>query len=320
MEETDNQVLFELPVELELRKSAGGDRRIIRGYASTESMDQDGEVILQNGIDFSYLLKSGFLNYDHNAKCLKCGQVHDKGICPACGTKGSKMPLIIGYPISAEIRDKGLWVEGELLKSTGETASEMTKLADEMWELGLAFQKSGGKRSLCYSVEGGVLKKEGNRITRSIVRHLAVTTKPVNPEATIEVLRKSLCCGRCNPSHPLYIPGHTCGAHAPISKEDVENMQKALGTDIGTAMANGNSPAMRENLDRSISGVLYGDGNCGCCPDGKFTNGLQGAVEHLQKCQGYTKDQSIDFLRKVIRGAAHRPDLSALITQAGIVK
>ena len=29
-----------------------GDRRIVRGYASTEAMDQDGEIILQNGIDF----------------------------------------------------------------------------------------------------------------------------------------------------------------------------------------------------------------------------------------------------------------------------
>ena len=69
----DNQVLFEIPIEMELRKSEGGERRIVRGYASTENMDQDGEIILQNGIDFSPLLKSGYLNYDHNPNVCVTG-------------------------------------------------------------------------------------------------------------------------------------------------------------------------------------------------------------------------------------------------------
>lgn len=288
METPDNQILFEIPIELELRKSDGGDRRIVRGYASTENIDQDGEIILQNGIDFSYLLKSGFLNYDHQTRELA----------------GATMPVIIGYPIKAEIQDKGLWVEGELLKSTGETSSEQTKLADELWELGLAFQKSGGRRSLSYSVEGGIIKRDGNKIVKSIVRHLAVTTNPVNSEATIEVFRKSFCCGKCNPSHPLYISGYSCKKQA---------MTKSISTTSAPAL-------MLENLDRGMSGVLYGENSsCGCFDTaGKFHRGITGAVEHLQKCQGYTKDQSINFLRKTIQGAKNRPDLAALIKTAGI--
>lgn len=298
MEETDNQVLFEIPIEMELRKSEGGDRRIVRGYASTENMDQDGEVILQNGIDFSYLLKSGFLNYDHQTRELA----------------GAKLPIIVGYPTKAEIRDKGLWVEGELLKSSGETGSEQTRLADELWELGLAFQKSGGRRSLSYSVEGGILERKGNKITKSLVRHLAITTKPVNTEATLEVFRKSLYCGKCLPGNPLYTQGYSCDSHAPMSKEDVEDLNKAMST-------TSDGPLTLQNLDRGMSRVLYGDDtDCGCFDStGKFNNGLTGAVEHMQKCQGYPKDQSVNFLRKLIHGAQYRPDLAALVKAAGIL-
>lgn len=297
MEETADQILFELPVELEMVKSADGGRRIIRGYASTEKMDQDGEVILQNGIDFSPLLKSGFLNYDHQFKTIN----------------GAKMPIIIGYPTRAEVRDKGLWVEGELLKSTNGTKSEQIRLADEMWELGMALQKSG-TRTLAYSVEGGVLERKGNKIVKSVVRHLAVTHKPVNPDATIELFAKSMCCGRCNANHPLHTPGLSCGSHAPMSKEDVEDLNKAMSTTSA-------GPLMLENLDRGMSSVLYGNNtSCGCFDAaGKFNNGLSGAVEHLQKCQGYSKDQSINFLRKTIHSSQYRPDLAALVKAAGIL-
>ncbi|KAA0888756.1 hypothetical protein [Oryzomonas rubra] len=294
----DSQVLFEMPVEMELRKSGDGNRRIVRGYASTESMDQDGETILQKGIDFSPLLKSGFINYDH--------QYRD--IC------GAKMPIIIGYPIKAEIRDKGLWVESELLKSTdaGDVTSEQLRLADEMWALGMALKKSG-TRSLAYSVEGGVLQRKGKKIVKSVVKHCALTHKPVNPEATVELFAKSLCCGRCNPESPLFIPGHSCGDHAPVSKEDRENISKALDTTNG-------APLMRENLDRGITCLLYGDTNCGCCNgNGKFINGMQGAVEHLQKCRGASRDESLNFLRRLITGSAYNPDLAGIVKQAGIV-
>lgn len=285
----DSQVLFELPVELELKKSADGGRRIVRGYASTENVDQDGEVILQNGIDFRPLLKSGFLNYDHQYKEIN----------------GAKMPIIIGYPTRAEMKSKGLWVEGELLKGEGH-ASEQIRLADEMWELGMALQKSGGDRSLAYSVEGGVIERKGNRITKSVVRHVALTHKPVNPEATVELFAKSffIACGNCEKQGVCNLA--ECALH--------EQMKKAMST---TSAA----PLALENLDRGLTSVLYGTENCGCYDPNtmQFNGGINGAVEHLQKCQGYTKTQGIDFLRALIQKAPSRPDIAALIKTAGIV-
>ena len=299
MEETTNQVLFEMPVEMELRKSDGGGRRIVRGYASTAAVDQDGETILQNGIDFSPLLKSGFLNYDHQYRTIN----------------GAKMPIIIGYPTKAEIRDKGLWVEGELLKGDSNSTSEQIKLADEIWEMGMALQKSGAPRSLSYSVEGGVLERKGNRIVKSVVRHCAITHKPVNNDATVELFMKSMfaACGQCS-KQDVCVPGSCDLFKAQISKEDVDDLNKAMSTTSA-------GPMMLENLDRGMSSVLYGNNpSCKCFDTaGKFHNGLTGAVEHLQKCQGHSKDQSINFLRKAIHGSKFRPDLAALVKAAGII-
>lgn len=282
-------VLFEIPVELELRKSEGGSRRIIRGYASTEHMDQDGEIILQNGIDFQPLLKSGFLNYDHSYRTIA----------------GARMPIIIGYPTRAEIRDKGLWVEGELLKSDNPVCtSEQVRLADEMWELGMALQKSG-TRSLAYSVEGAVVERQGNKIVKSIVRHLAVTHKPVNPEATVELFAKSMGCGYQSVDF---------NSHAHATPPQVQDISKAMTTESA-------GPMLRENLDRNLTSVLYGDSDCDCFypSTGRFKNGIHGAVEHLVKCQGHGREESIKFLRKIVHGAAKDANLAALVKQAGLV-
>ena len=286
METTETQVLFEIPVELELTKSAGG-KRIVRGYASTENVDQQGEVILQNGINFEPLLKSGFINYDHQTRSIA----------------GAMMPIIIGYPTKAEIRDRGLWVEGELLKGDSGN-SEQLRLADEMWELGMALQKSGQDRSLAYSVEGGVVERKGNRIVKSVVRHVALTHKPVNAEATVELFAKSffVACGSCDKQGICDLA--ECAKHAAI--------KKAMST---TSAA----PMMRENLDRGLSSVLYGPAECGHYDrqTGKFNDGINGAMEHLEKCQGLTKQQGIDFLRKLLNVAPHRPDVAALVATAG---
>jgi len=321
--EEQNQVLFELPMEIEMKKSRGTGKRIVKGYASTEAMDQDGEVVLKNGIDFKPLLKSGFLNYDHQAKCLQCGTVSPFSKCPSCGNVGARMPLIIGYPTVAHVDSKGLWLEGEIITPSGETRSEQGRLADEMWELGMALQKSGGLRSLCYSVEGGVLQRHGKKVVKSVVRHCAITHKPVNQDATLQCFRKSMCCGRCHPTHPLYTAGHKCGSHDHPAEEA---FAKALGTDTGTPMANGNGPMMRENLDRGFTTLLYGTDQlatpCGCYdPDTMaFKEGIPGAVEHLKKCRGASHQEAVDFLRKAVGMAGGRPDISATLKAAGIIR
>lgn len=274
-----DQSLFQM--EVEFAKSEGEGRRIVRGFASTESLDQQGETILQDGLDFGPLLKSGFLNYDHQY----------------AEVAGAKMPVIVGVPILAERREKGWWVEGELLKSEGPTpTSEQIRMANELWELGLALQKSG-RRTLSYSVEGAVVERRGSKIVKAMVKHLAITHKPVNPDCTIEVFAKSLCCGNCGKG------GHPCS----------HGMEKAMSTESA-------APLMKENLDRGMSGVLYGASECDCYDREtlRFTNGAAGALGHLTKCLGHPEPTALKFLKGLVKGSAKRADLAAIVRQAGI--
>lgn len=317
MEETPTteefDVLFQLPVELDLEKSQESGKRCIRGYGSTEDEDQDGEVVLKAGMDIVPLRDHGFINYDHQRRVIG----------------GVKVPMIIGVPTLVEMRDRGVWVEGELLKGDP-MESEQMRLANELWQLGLSLkdlQKSGSRRCLSYSIEGKVLEKRGKKVTRTVANQVALTHKPVNAACTVEVFAKSFCCGRCQPGHALYNPAHKCGDHnKEFHFQDglphlMAVMAKALTTDnSGPVTVPRTSPLITENLDRGITTVLYGDGQqCDHFDPatGLFKDGYVGALRHMTGCLGYSRNEAEQLLKRITTAAAHNADLSALIRAAG---
>lgn len=315
----EEKFYLHIPVTDLLLKSEGEDkdgRRCVKGYASTGDIDQDGEQVIQKGIDFSYLKKNGFINYDHLGKCLNCGSHYPGNSCPNCGAVG-KQPLIIGVPTQVEMHDRGLWLESELFKSGGSATSEQLRMANEMWEFGQALKKSGNGRSLAYSIEGGILERRGKKVVRSRANHAALTHKPVNTSCSVETFVKSLCCGRCSPHHPDYNPAHKCGnKHVDVTLPELsQGLEKAASTATQGAL-------MLQNLDRGISSVLYGDKDCGCYDShtGRFHKGLNGAIDHMTKCLGKPKKDSITFLKHIIGGAGNSADLAALAVTAGLIR
>lgn len=149
----------EADVDIVKSESSGG-RRIIQGYASTPSVDRQGESLVQKGLDISDFVKHGWLNYDHDNT------------------------IILGYPTeNTRIDERGLWVEGELFKGV--------PMADRIWELAVALKKSNAPRRLGFSVEGKILERRGNQIIRAKIYNCALTPNPVNPEATWEAVVKS---------------------------------------------------------------------------------------------------------------------------------
>lgn len=308
-EHNDKDTFFlHIPVtESLLIKSEGEEdakgRRLIKGFASTEALDKDREQVLQKGIDFSPLARDGFINWDH---------LYEEVV------PGVQVPFIIGHPVQVEMLAKGLFVEGELLQGTPEeiAVSPRLRLASEAWLLQNKLQKSG-QRSLAWSVEGGVRERRGNKVVRSVVKNLALTHKPVNPECTVESFAKSLCCGRCSPDHPQYNPAHSCGNKA-IDPGPLPALTKAVeGMNTDTAGA-----LLRENLDRRLTRVLYGPSDCGCFDGqtGRFNGGLKKAVEHMTGCLGHRQDETIAFLRKVLHGAEKNGELATLVKTAGITR
>ncbi len=294
-------VLCEVPVCDLIKSDDGQGKRIVRGFGTTESEDRDAETLLLNGLDFSQLRDDGYINYDHQR--VNIG--------------GAKMPIIIGVPTLVEMRPKGLWVEGELFNGDPKK-SEQDRLANEMWELGQNLQGVG--RNLSYSIEGKILQRHGGRLVKTKASQVALTHKPVNRECSVELLAKSFCCGACSTECAEYNPAHTCSRKRAATPKDgipylVTALEKAASTAVHGAL-------LRENLDRGLTSILYGDKPCGCydASTGRFAKGISGAHEHLTRCLGYSSNDSYRLLDKIVQGASKSADFAVLAKTAGLIR
>lgn len=135
----------------------------IGGVISTEARDLQGEIVIQDGLDFSDFERSGYFNYEHKA-----------GI-----------ENLLGYPTKVIRKGSQTVVEGVLMLDRPK--------AREVYETAQAMAKSRGLRSLGFSVEGHVTERDENDpkiVKKALVRHCAITSSPINPQTSME-LRKS---------------------------------------------------------------------------------------------------------------------------------
>lgn len=174
---SDNNIeLFSLWTALDIEKSDHGaempTKAPIAGIVSTDSEDLQGDRILQEGCDWDYFLRRGWLNYEHQQ-----GPEH-----------------IVGVPTSVKAAvtpsgQKATRIEGYLLLDRPR--------AKEVYEAAKAIQKATGSvdRSIGFSVEGQVMERDSKNpkiITRARILNVSVTAHPVNPDARLEVLARSL--------------------------------------------------------------------------------------------------------------------------------
>jgi hypothetical protein len=194
---------FELAFDaFEKADAEAGKQRRIGGLASVETRDRQGEVLLQRGLDFTDFLKAGWFNDNHSRKTT---DILGYPEVVSFVRKGSILPT--GKVAKAD----GHWVEGYLLD---------TENADEVWKTAKALQKT--KRRLGFSVEGRVRKrlgKSGSTVAKALVRNVAITNCPVNTDATMDMLAKSL---------------------QAVEDADPEGMEKALA--MGTPDSPGSAP------------------------------------------------------------------------------
>lgn len=194
-----NQVFqFDVDVEVfEKASAAAGKERRIGGFVSTDHLDRQGEVLIQDGLDFDPFLSKGWFNDNHSAD-----------------TDG-----VIGYPEFAEMRPlpggehKGWYVEGYLLK---------TDRATRIWDLAKDLQKHD--RKLGFSVEGSILDRDeddSRTVRKAIVREVAITKCPVNTATALNVLAKSLSAGSA-----IANPGTAPGEGFPLRVESLDGEEK----------------------------------------------------------------------------------------------
>lgn len=184
---------FDFAFEVFEKASPDGKDRRIGGIVSTDHLDRQDEILLQDGLDFEPFLKAGWFNDNHD----------------------SSTDSVIGYPEKAELRSlpdgrKGWYVEGYLLKGS--------ERADRIWNLANALQKTD--RRLGFSVEGSIVERDPSNpktVRKAVVREVAITKCPVNTNTSLAVLAKSLSAGGS-----VTNPGTAPGNGFPLRTESLE--------------------------------------------------------------------------------------------------
>jgi hypothetical protein len=172
-------------------KKDGADpsgKRWIQGVASTSAQDLQGEKVSQIGIDTSYFMKHGFFNDDHK--------------------QGPEFR--VGEPTEAKLTKNGLWVKGFLFREN--------ERADKIWKFMNSLHASGSTRKMGFSIEGKVIRRDGQHIEKCWIQNIAVTAAPINTSTWADIV-KSLSG---NAEKSLV----TGGAVGPITKEDLDEDPK----------------------------------------------------------------------------------------------
>jgi len=215
--------------ELGLIKSEskdGEETMRMYGWASTPALDVDQERVMQEGLDCTKLLKSGWINWNHQSE------------------------KIIGIPEIAEIRDrgenlgKGLYTEFELLGKV--------PLAKEVWTLSKALKDT--PRSLGLSLEGKKLVKNNGSILKAEVLNIALCPNPRNVETTASALVKAIVDNDIDGFAP-FSPENMRKDHLVSHVGDIVTaaMAKAIGSgyNVGGATQEGGAALRKEDIDLS---------------------------------------------------------------------
>jgi hypothetical protein len=173
--------------DVQIRKGkVRGDANVaqVEGIASTEHEDHEGQTLLQKGMDWSYFLREGWINYEHED--------------PKHATRGAA--AVIGYPVrvwsTTHEGKPATGLEARLFLDDPRAAQVVQTLE--------AIQKAIPARQLGFSIEGDAVDvdnpKDPKVIKRAVIYNVTLTSNPVNGKARIsrvqrDRLRKALSLG-----------------------------------------------------------------------------------------------------------------------------
>jgi len=168
---------FWMPLEIEKAKKEGEWR--VAGIASDENaQDIQGETVFVKGLDVSYLMERGALNWDH----------------------GKDPGDILGeIELASKIDgEKKLYVEGVLYPHI--------KKAQDVWNLMQSLKDTESKRKLGLSLEGKIKERDsetGKQIRKAWIKNVAITYNPINKGTYLDMVKSlgkfsfDLCDKKC---------------------------------------------------------------------------------------------------------------------------
>lgn len=280
---SDTIELFSTWSPVEINKSEDS-RAKIGGIISTEVVDQQGDVILQDGMDFSYFLQRGWFNYEHK-----------QGAANIVGCPSSVKPVMVDGK-------KATRVEGYLMTDK--------PLARDLLNTAKAISKAKLPRELGFSVEGQVLSRDKDNpkiITRAKILNVAITSAPVNPDARLELLARSLMAGdnmdgaksphsiaadalSCHPE--LRNPEVMAALHDMIGKSEVGYQQPAQPADDGL------SNLVPSSVDEEVSVATAPASKSSCDDDYSMERAMYDRMkDEMSKMMNERMDEMIASLK-----------------------
>lgn len=195
---SDGTFNFFVPIEAVSKsgESEKDEKRLIQGIASTDDKDLQGEIVAQKGIDFSYFLKFGYINEDH-----KDGPEYR-----------------VGEPIEARLTANGLWIKAELYNDPNKPR------ADVWWKHIKTLSNSSSKRKVGFSIQGKVLRRDGNTIVKCWLQDVAITVSPVNTKTWAEICKSLSQETWCDHPWEDDCVGGCCACNGPVDEKE----EKAL--------------------------------------------------------------------------------------------
>ena len=212
---------FEIPSSIELVKSGSEeDNWCIKGIAATQDPDIEDDALLIKGLDIGYLEKGrGTFNWNH---------------------AGDKDPSSVVGLVDAARRvefNSALEVEGHLLKSIPK--------ARAIYELMKALEEEAESRQMGMSVEGKILKRDGNIIVKAWCKAVALTMDPINPNTYVSLIKSLQGSRWCDETgcYPVY------------------ELEKALATTSPPLTARGTHPLAPESLEKDEKDLDFAGGS-----------------------------------------------------------
>lgn len=200
--------------------------RFIQGYASTPAWDSDGESIVKSGLDISYYVNQGWLNWMHN----------------------NSPDHVIGIPVYSKIDHIGFFTKGMLFNSD---------MATHVWNLASELKELGYPRKLGYSIEGKVLARSAinkSKIVKAKVTNVAITHIPVNTEATFEVVSKSFV----PPAYDEIVSYIMKDLSMKKNLQAIESVGAVAGHSWGSDKYTGHEPLRTESLEGATTNAYKG--------------------------------------------------------------
>ena len=133
------------------------DKRLVSGYASTEALDSQGEVVEKGAIEKA--LPSYLGEYDQASGKYRYGNLREMHQLSA-----------VGKTMQAKVDNKGLYIEGKVVD-------------DSAWKKVKEGVYAG------FSIGGKIIKQVKNRIQELRLSEISLVDRPANPEAVFAMIK-----------------------------------------------------------------------------------------------------------------------------------